>query len=175
MAVLLDLRDVIEVPGASKSFETQLDTQRLQTPSVPEIDAPLTARGSVSNHAGLLRLQSAFRATLHCVCDRCGRAFTRVKPLDVDVPLSGDLEAGEGDGEVFPLEGNSVDVNEVLETCWILDMESKVLCNPDCLGICPQCGKNLNDGPCGCVMEAEADPRMAALRQLLQDFSDSED
>lgn len=42
-----------------------------------------------------------------------------------------------------------------------------VLCRPDCKGLCPACGANLNEGPHQC---ADAiDPRLARLRELLQD------
>ncbi len=39
------------------------------------------------------------------------------------------------------------------------------VCRADCLGLCSSCGKNLNDGPCGCGHD-EGDPRLAALRGL---------
>ena len=63
-----------------------------------------------------------------------------------------------------------VDVADVAETCMILDMDRKFLCRPDCKGLCPVCGKDLNDGPCGC--KNEIDPRMAALGQLLDDIQE---
>jgi uncharacterized protein len=58
-------------------------------------------------------------------------------------------------------------LDEVLTTLFILDMDTKFLCREDCAGLCPQCGKNLNDGPCGC--KKPRDPRMAVLEQLLDD------
>ena len=47
----------------------------------------------------------------------------------------------------------------------VLELPLRYLCKPDCKGLCCRCGKNLNDGPCGC--QKEIDPRLAALRQLL--------
>ncbi len=41
----------------------------------------------------------------------------------------------------------------------------------DCKGICSQCGKNLNDGPCGCVEEPK-DPRMAAISDIFSKFKE---
>ncbi|NLH02379.1 MAG: DUF177 domain-containing protein, partial [Clostridiales bacterium] len=58
-----------------------------------------------------------------------------------------------------------LDLSDLLETCFILSMESKFLCRENCEGLCPSCGKNLNDGPCGC--KKEIDPRLAVLGQLL--------
>ena len=45
-------------------------------------------------------------------------------------------------------------------------MEQKVLCRDDCRGLCPKCGKNLNEGPCGCTKDG--DPRLAVLSRLLE-------
>lgn len=44
-------------------------------------------------------------------------------------------------------------------------MPTKMLCKPDCKGLCCKCGKNLNDGPCDC--QKDVDPRLEALLQLL--------
>lgn len=48
---------------------------------------------------------------------------------------------------------------------FVLALPVRPLCKPDCKGLCPDCGKNLNEGPCSCVRE-EGDPRLAALRGL---------
>ena len=159
----LDLKDVIEIPGAEKPFEAALDTAHLTTASIQGFAEPVTVRGTVRNTAGLLRLRAPLRAEVQCVCDRCGTEFVREYALDVDVPLTAD--AAEDSGDDFPLTGDGLDVSEVLETCFTLSVESKLLCRPDCKGLCPDCGKSLNDGPCGCVKPS--DPRFAVLEQLL--------
>lgn len=167
----LDLRDVIEVPGASRPFETELDAERLLSPSVRSFRGPVTAKGQVVNTAGLLSLRAALRAGMVCVCDRCGTEFDREKVMDVDAALSADM-GDEDEAVVFPLEGDGIDVSQALETCFILDAESKLLCRPDCKGLCPVCGKNLNDGPCGCTKSP--DPRFAVLEQLLDKQNNNE-
>ena len=74
-------------------------------------------------------------------------------------------EENEEYPEYFVLEGSEIDLDEILSTCLILDMETKFLCSEDCKGLCSRCGKNLNLGPCGC--RKEPDPRFAVLEQLL--------
>jgi len=78
--------------------------------------------------------------------------------------LAEDAEDADAD-DVFPLDGDGVDVTDLLETCFIIATETQHLCRPDCKGLCPVCGKNLNNGPCGC--KKQTDPRMAVLGQLL--------
>ena len=74
-------------------------------------------------------------------------------------------ENAEDDPELFLLQGDEIDLDEILSTCFILDMDSKFLCKEDCKGLCPDCGKNLNLGPCEC--RKKIDPRFAVLEQLL--------
>ena len=64
-------------------------------------------------------------------------------------------------------------VDEVLSTCFILSMDTKCLCRPDCAGLCDRCGANLNLGPCRC--QKPRDPRMAVLEQLLDNKTDEEE
>ena len=70
-------------------------------------------------------------------------------------------------GDVLLLE-NGVPVLDVSALVWeefSLALPVKPLCSSDCRGVCPVCGKNLNEGPCGCSSD-EGDPRLAALRNL---------
>ena len=168
----LDLRKIIESPGASRSFAVTLDPEHLSDPAIQGFKVPPEARGEVVNTAGLLNLRGTLTAEMTCVCDRCGTVFDREKVLSLDVPLAADV-SDEASPEVFAVEGDGIDVSEVAETCFILDMEQKVLCRDDCKGLCPTCGKNLNDGPCGCTKPG--DPRLAVLSRLLETPEDPTD
>ena len=53
-----------------------------------------------------------------------------------------------------------------VEADLILSLPFKNLCREDCRGLCPICGKNLNEGLCGCRPQT-ADPRLEILRQLI--------
>ena len=162
----LDLKDIIEIPGSRKSFSRTMESEGLDFPSVVEYTAPVTAEGEVRNTAGILSLVGTLHAEMRCVCDRCGREFPRVKDLPLNVTLTANPEEDD-DPEIFPLEGDAIDLDEVLSTCFVLDMEAKCLCKPDCAGLCPQCGADLNLGPCNC--RKPRDPRMAVLEQLLDE------
>jgi len=64
-------------------------------------------------------------------------------------------------------EKHMLDLTEVVRQYLILYREQYPLCDEACAGLCPVCGKNLNEGPCGC-QDAPQDPRWAALRELLK-------
>ena len=137
--MILNLKDIIEIPGGRKAFTQTLDTETLDFPSVVRYLAPVTAEGEVRNTAGVLELRGTLHAEMQCTCDRCGKEFDRVKDLPLDVTLTADPEADD-DPEIFPLQGDAVDLDEVLSTCFVLDMEAKCLCRDDCAGLCPTCG-----------------------------------
>ena len=104
---------------------------------------------------------------IHGTYDRCARDFSREVRFPIDVVLVTELADEENEDEwVFPLEGDSADLDDIVRTVFVLSLDSKLLCKEDCKGICQRCGKNLNDGPCNC--QKELDPRFAALKQLLE-------
>jgi len=111
----------------------------------------------------VLNLEGSIEAELLCICDRCSGTFESTKTTQLHVTI---VEEDDGDDpEYFALEGDEIDLDEILSTCFILDMETKFLCDEDCKGLCSSCGKNLNLGPCEC--RKQIDPRFAVLEQLL--------
>lgn len=159
----LDLRELIVNPERRLPFRLELETGNLDFPSVREYLRAPVADGVVSNEAGILHMRGTITADMLCVCDRCGQEFESTKETAVDAVLA--EEESEDNPELFVLEGTEIDAQEVLSTCFILDMETKFLCREDCKGLCARCGRNLNLGPCGCGKEI--DPRFAVLEQLL--------
>ncbi len=167
--MILDLHEIIEAPGKSVSFRCELDRERLAFPGLEAFHGPVTAQGTVKNTAGVLTLTADVQADMTVLCDRCGKPFEKRLTPRYTATLQADAEDADSEN-IFPLDGDGVDVADVAETCMILDMDRKFLCRPDCKGLCPVCGKDLNDGPCGC--KNEIDPRMAALGQLLDDIQE---
>ncbi len=168
--MLLDLREIIEIPGASVPFECDIAADNLDFPSVVRYNSLPHAEGKVFNEAGILRLTGTVTAEMRCVCDRCGEEFDTVKQTALDATIVEDDP--DNDPELFVLEGDGIDLDEIVSTLFILDMETKFLCREDCKGLCSRCGKNLNLGPCGC--RKQLDPRFAVLEQLLDKTPQSE-
>ena len=162
----LDLKNIIHVPEASKSFQFQMDLSEMEFYGKHLITRPVQVEGSVTNHAGALVLEGTASSLLDLVCDRCGKEYSREKVVELDCLLAAELEDEEHD-EIYLLEGNEVDLDEVVGTAFILAMDTKNLCSDNCKGLCAKCGADLNNGPCGC--RPEVDPRLAALAQLLDD------
>ena len=162
----LGLSQIIDRPGESVSFSEVVDLSDLQYGTCFPVTEPVKASGTVRNTAGVLVMKGLITTCIHGVCDRCAAAFDREMELPIDAVLVTELANEENEDEwVFTLEGDSADLDEIVRTIFVLNMDSKLLCSEDCKGMCCRCGKNLNEGPCSC--EKEIDPRLAALKQLL--------
>jgi uncharacterized protein len=166
MDMLLDLSKIIDMPGASIDFSVSLDLSDLEFGSCAPLKAPVTCEGTVRNTAGVLMTKGTIRAHLDAVCDRCGEDYEEDLTYPLDVVLVTELADEDHEDEgIFPLEGNFADMDEIIRTVFILNMDTKFLCSDDCLGLCCGCGVNLNREKCRC--KKEIDPRFAALQQLL--------
>ena len=164
--MLLGLSKIIDCPGQSVTFSTSVDLSDLRYGESYPVTEPVQASGVVRNTAGVLVMTGSIHTKIHGVCDRCAGDFHRDVEFPIDVVLVTELTNEENEDEwVFPLEGDSADLEDIVRTVFVLNLDSKLLCKDDCQGLCCRCGKNLNEGPCGC--QKELDPRFAALRQLL--------
>lgn len=101
-------------------------------------------------------------------CDRCLQ--------DVPVPFALDFQRSidfahlsESPEDALEIscfvKENMLDVDAFIANELLLAWPTKVLCNASCKGICKKCGRNLNEGDCGCE-QTELDPRMAAIRDI---------
>src|SRR5205823_6296594 len=74
------------------------------------------------------------------------------------------------DADFVVADDGILDLTPLLREEIILDTPMGVLCRPNCAGLCPTCGKNLNEGLCDCDSD-EIDPRFAALKALKDDIA----
>lgn len=162
----MNLHELLLNPGSRLPFRCELSTDRLDFPAVLSYTAAPVGEGFIVNNAGALTLRGTLSAAMRCVCDRCAAEFDREVSYPLDVPLASELQ-DEENPDYFLLEGDELDLEELLETVFILNMDTRFLCRVDCKGLCSRCGKNLNEGPCDC--RTESDPRLAVLEQLLDD------
>ena len=165
--MLLGLSKIIDCPGATVDFSTSVDLSDLLYGTCYPVSEPVLASGTVRNTAGVLVMKGNINTCIHGVCDRCASDFDQDVEFPIDVVLVRELANEENEDEwVFPLEGDNADLEEIVRTVFVLNMDSKLLCKDDCKGLCCRCGKNLNHEVCTC--QKEPDPRFAALRQLLE-------
>lgn len=164
--MLLELAKLIGCPGSHLPFSFETDFSDMVFGNVKPVSEPVHASGEVVNTAGVLLLDGTITADIHGVCDRCTAEFDRAIEIPVHAVLETDPDSLDADDLwTFPVEGDAVDLEEIVRTAFVLEMDSKMLCSPDCKGICFRCGADLNLQQCTC--KPEPDPRFAILQQLL--------
>lgn len=128
--------------------------------SMLELKLTNTARNKVL-------IEAKIKLTAVLSCDRCLREVEHSFDFQItrevvapDRAQPGELEEQEAFMEGYELNIDSLIDNEIM-TSWPM----KVLCRPDCKGLCPVCGKDLNTGACDCDTFVP-DPRMAAIMDV---------
>jgi uncharacterized protein len=137
------------------------------------IVAPVHLDFDIHKDKGRFRLTGKTQTELELPCSRCLEPFR----LPIDAPfdlryhpasemsVEDDREVPGDDLETSYYEDDQIDLNVLLREQFYLALPMKPLCQERCLGLCPQCGTNLNGGGCQCPAAWE-DPRLAPLRTL---------
>lgn len=123
----------------------------------------------VASHAGTgeVVVRGGIEGTLAQECRRC------LEPVQTEfadevtmVFVSAGTEGAEDDDGVHVYDsGDVLDMSDAVREEVILAVDPYVVCDPECRGLCPHCGVNLNTDSCDCGT-VEADPRWDALRAL---------
>lgn len=162
--MLLDLKKIFlgENEKLEISFEFLLKDET-QTRSFPK---PVKADVLIRNRAGLVTLDADVEVQVVFDCDRCTMNTSKVLTYHFEHILVIELSEESSD-EYIEASDYNLEVEELIRDDIFLELPQKLLCKQDCKGLCQRCGKNLNDGECGCDKN-EPDPRLAALKALLQ-------
>ena len=106
------------------------------------------------------------RGTLEQECRRCLEPVRTELAEELTMVFVADAEEEEHGG-AYPFEpvGEELDLSDAVREELVLAMNPFVVCKPDCRGLCPVCGQDLNEGSCDCTLD-EPDPRWEKLREL---------
>lgn len=168
--MIIDLKHIFVTDNSSLPIEYSLDMSDLEFMGEYPLKKPVTIRGLISNKASLVRFEASIVYTFEAPCDRCGVATKREHTLTLDKSLAASIEGEESD-TILITPDMKLDLDELVYSETVVSLPMKHLCSEECRGICFKCGKNLNEGDCGCPKK-EIDPRLAALAQLLDNDND---
>lgn len=163
-------------PGATLDVVVDNDDQLDLREGEAELTGPVTGALRLHRTNQGIYVDGVISTTVRLQCVRCLRDFEQ--PLEfhlreefyptVDV-TSGVPVSGPHDADAFAIDSHhQVDAREAIRQGIVLALPMNPLHSPDCAGLCPRCGKDLNDGPCDCQPE-EVDDRFAALRAMFPD------
>ncbi|HEU4800305.1 MAG TPA: DUF177 domain-containing protein [Gemmatimonadales bacterium] len=151
----VDLRELrhgpVEVRADVAAGDAMFEGLDLDLVEPVEVDGLVQAADSGEY---LFRAQVGTRARF--ACRRCLTDVEHDIELDLNVLFSSDPDAAD-DPSIYPLPVNPthLDLGSVLREELALAVSPFVLCREDCAGLCPECGADLNAGPCNCAVAAE--------------------
>jgi uncharacterized protein len=166
--MVLDLSSVINVDGKKMPFEVALDFCGNEDIDLKFLK-PVQVSGVALNIGGSLELSAKVIAALEFLCDRCCEAFDKEMIFTFEEVLKKEDVRAEDDQnpDAVYFQGNSIELDELVLNNIIVSLPLKNLCKPDCKGLCPVCGQNLNSGECSCDTCA-TDPRFDALDKFFE-------
>ncbi|HVB11021.1 MAG TPA: DUF177 domain-containing protein [Bacillota bacterium] len=140
---------------------------------------PVAVRARLRNEDGRILAEIEAHARCEVPCDRCLQPVAF--PLDVRYTeefvtpeqaardgIEG-VEQDDGEVRVVVYRDDRIVLDPGLWQNLALAMPGKHLCREDCRGLCPRCGRNLNEGDCACGSEADpGDPRLHALAEAMR-------
>ena len=149
-----EVRGVVDITGADKNSVVQGELRLIRT------DRGILAKGTLHTEVEL-------------TCSRCLSLFSLPLTLNIEEEYFPTVDVISGASLSLPEEldcltideKHILDLTETTRQYMLLAIPMKPLCQEDCAGLCPNCGHNLNQGPCNCLPQ-KADLRLSELNKL---------
>lgn len=164
----LNLTEVLTAEGRTETKQVEFEAsvleyggQHYQITEKSPVSLTITNKGK-----GRVQLAGDIRLTAQLCCDRCLKDVLYPFSLEFSCTVvSPELEAAVSEDEDECIVGYQVDVDDLVYNEISVNWPMKILCSPDCKGICRVCGRNLNEGTCECDTFIP-DPRLAVIKDI---------
>ncbi len=161
------------------SFQADIHEENIQ------FDDDFKVLGPVTGHVRMRRTNQGLLVdgwvdlTLELSCTRCLKTFEQPMHVTFEELFLPTVDVVTGlalppidEEEAFPIDDHHLlDLTEAVRQHVLLALPMVTVCREDCAGLCPQCGHDLNLGPCDC--KPEVDTRLSVLEKLLQNGFES--
>ena len=160
-----------ESVGSTREYEVEDDVL---------MDEGEGRRERVLGRTTFLRTEQGVLVTAHLRgiqrerCSRCLGELELPLRLEIEEEFLASVDAKTGarqpapeDPEAFRIDAkHTLDLGDAVRQHWTTAVPVQPLCRPDCRGLCPRCGRDLNQDTCSCPPEDD-DGRWSALRQIV--------
>jgi DUF177 domain-containing protein len=160
--LLINAAELLRRPGSERRFDLHPTIADLGLVD-PRFDPDATVEVSLRLESltdGLV-VDGQIRAPWADSCRRCLTDATGMVVSDVTELYQQVIT----DPDAFEIVGDQIDLGAMIREHILLEAPLAPLCRPDCAGLCPTCGTDLNLSTCDCVV-TDVDPRWEALTQL---------
>ena len=170
--MLIDVRDILKESGLSKTVELETTAEGCgikDSETECDFSEPFYIRAELTNIKGMIRAKGAISTGYSTFCARCLKpvrvaAYREFDDEYVRFGVPGSITAAETD--VYEYSDKEINIGRAARDALLLGIPIRHLCSEDCLSLCPICGKDLNEGACGCE-QPSGDIRFEKLKALL--------
>lgn len=170
----VDLSSIKDTPGLSLTVSNRLDLPNVswEGERLLEFINPWRIELTVTNVKRGFQVSGKLNGSYRLNCDRClekvqSELTTDLEGLFLPEQTVNEI-GGEDEEEATTITGDELDLSVTILEAITLQLPLKILCSPNCRGLCSVCGTNLNNNSCNCQPES-LDPRLATLLQWKQD------
>jgi uncharacterized protein len=153
---------IAQSAGFSRDFP--FDLPQLNIPPDLHLSSLAGVVRATRTPQGIL-MQASFQAMINLECVRCLLEFQQTLNIEFTELYAFSQRYATDSGLIMP-ETGIIDLTPVLREYVLLEIPISPLCRPDCKGLCPVCGSNLNESTCQ-HEDDSGDPRLASLKALL--------
>ena len=163
--MIIQFSDLLSKRGRKKEMNLTFPFEKIifEGDEITAVD-PVIVEGIITAYEDIIVMKATIKTKLNLICSRCIDTF--IYPIDIDIEErftnNKDLI---NDEEIMFVEGDSLNITEIIENSIISTLPIKRLCKDDCKGLCSTCGANKNISNCSCNDE-DVDIRLAKLREL---------
>ena len=165
--MILNLKQIFEVIGATKPFEFSLDLNDLELWGEKPFKTPVKINGKVENCCSVVTLAYTAEFTLDTNCANCLKSIKKEFSLDFNHIIVRELNDDDND-ELICAEDDNIVLDELVTSDVLLSIPFKILCKDDCKGLCSICGADKNENPCDCKPKSGIS-HFSALKELFDE------
>ena len=146
----LDMSNPLRDPGQSYPFRADLQVEGLTYLDDPVTFENVHIEGDLVGTGRGVSMHAVLTADVVSRCALCLEEARIHVQADIENRFS---RTPNEDEDEYLIEGYAADLTKPALDALILELPMRFLCRPDCRGLCPVCGKNRNEGDCGCAAE----------------------
>ncbi|MFQ5636507.1 MAG: DUF177 domain-containing protein [bacterium] len=162
--------NVHNLANGTHTFEFVADFSELELTNNTIFSKSLNIKSKVDKRDDNLVVTTEFWIEADFECDNCLESFSKTLRDEFTLLYTSDqdlFEADEDDSiQLLSSKTSEIDLTFGVHDALLLSAPMRVTCSPDCKGLCPGCGRNLNKKKCSCTQELP-DPRWEGLKKLV--------
>ena len=166
MAVTLDVSRALKNPGQAYPFKAVLELPEMEIYSDPVRFEEIRVEGEFFCTGENVSLTADVEAQVFAHCAKCLEEMQM--PIEAKIDAEFTRQPDPDDPDLYSFEASTLELTDAVRDALLLELPLRFVCSEDCLGLCPQCGVNLNKGSCTCQEGGEVTNPFSALKAIVQ-------